>query len=91
MHGHKNCPKGSSVIKKNELKENDAVIFNQSMASGRGNFRFGGFLLGLLVGLIGVELAYIFSSDKVNIKIAWKGFAIWVAIVFATLGNLRES
>jgi hypothetical protein len=54
LHGHKNCPKGSSVIKKNELKENDAVIFNQSMASGRGNFRFGGFLLGLLVGLIAI-------------------------------------
>jgi len=80
-----------SSIKKNEVKENDAVNFNQSMASGRGNFRFGGFLLGLLLGLIGVALAYIFTSDKAYIKSAWKGFATWVAIVFATLGNLRES
>lgn len=70
-----------SSIKKNTLKENDAVNFNQSMAGGRSSFRFGGFLLGLLLGLIGVGLAYIFTSNKDYIKSAWKGFATWVAII----------
>jgi len=70
-----------SSIKKNEVKENDAVNFNKTMASGKGNFRFGGFLLGLILGLIGVALAYIFTTDKVYIKSAWKGFATWIAIV----------
>lgn len=68
-------------IKKNVVNENDAVNLNKSMAEGRSSFRFGGFILGLLVGLIGVGLAYIFSSDRDFRKSAWKGFATWAAIV----------
>ncbi|MEI8110305.1 MAG: hypothetical protein WCH59_04870 [Chitinophagia bacterium] len=70
-----------SSIKKKEVEENGAVNLSKTMESGKRNFRFGAFLLGLFLGLIGVALAYIFTTDKVYIKSAWKGFATWIAIV----------
>lgn len=70
-----------STIKKNEIKEDDTLNFSKTMAEGRSSFRFGAFILGLFFGLIGVGLAYIFSSEKDFRKSAWKGFATWVAIV----------
>jgi hypothetical protein len=43
-------------------------------------FHFGGFILGLLLGLIGVGLAYIFSSDADFRRNAWYGFGTWMII-----------
>ena len=43
-------------------------------------FHFGGFILGLLLGLIGVGLAYIFSSDADFRRNAWYGLGTWMII-----------
>tara|TARA_B110000238_G_C15789777_1_gene295428 strand:- start:28 stop:309 length:282 start_codon:yes stop_codon:yes gene_type:complete len=43
-------------------------------------FHFGGFILGLLLGLIGVGLAYIFSSDPDFRRNAWYGLGTWMII-----------
>jgi hypothetical protein len=43
-------------------------------------FHFGGFILGLLLGIIGVGLAYIFSSDAAFRRNAWYGFGTWMII-----------
>jgi len=47
------------------------------------DFHLGGFALGLLVGLIGVLIAYLINDDKkdTRVKWAWLGLAVWVAIV----------
>jgi hypothetical protein len=44
-------------------------------------FHFGGFLLGLLLGLIGVGLAYIFSDNADFRRNAWYGFGTWLIIL----------
>ena len=44
------------------------------------DFNFGGFILGLLLGLIGVGLAYIFSDDDAFRRSAWYGFGTWLII-----------
>ncbi len=45
------------------------------------NFNIGGFLLGFLLGIIGVLLAYIFSKDSDLRKWTWIGFGFWIVIV----------
>jgi hypothetical protein len=44
-------------------------------------FNIGGFALGLLLGVIGVILAHIFSKDTNLRKWSWIGLGVWVAIV----------
>ena len=43
-------------------------------------FNFGGFILGLLLGLIGVGLAYIFSDNADFRRNAWYGCGAWIII-----------
>ena len=43
-------------------------------------FHFGGFILGLLLGLIGVGLAYIFSTDADFRRNAWYGLGAWMIL-----------
>ena len=43
-------------------------------------FHFGGFILGLLLGLIGVGLAYIFSTNADFRRNAWYGLGTWMII-----------
>lgn len=57
----------------------------QMMADGEKGFYVGGFLLGLLLGLIGVLIAYLTKKDKAFVKSAWIGWAIWVGIVVVLL------
>ena len=54
----------------------------RKMADGTTGFHSGGFFLGLLVGLIGVIIAYIIKDEKKKnrVKWAWIGWAVWVVI-----------
>lgn len=56
-----------------QLKKSSDGIFS--------DFNIGGFVLGLLLGLIGVLLAYIFSSDSNLRKWSWIGFGTLVIIL----------
>lgn len=54
----------------------------RKMADGTTGFHSGGFFLGLLVGLIGVIIAYIIKDEKKKnrVKWAWIGWGVWVVI-----------
>jgi len=57
------------------------------VASGEG-FQAGGFFLGLLLGLIGILIAYLINDEqkKNRVKWAWIGFGVWVLIlILATI------
>ena len=56
--------------------------FNRRKADGTTGFHSGGFFLGLLVGLIGVIIAYFIKDEKKKnrVKWAWIGWGIWVVI-----------
>jgi hypothetical protein len=49
---------------------------------GDGGFHLGGFVLGLLLGLIGVLIAYLINDDhhRNRVKWAWIGWGVWVVI-----------
>jgi len=44
-------------------------------------FNIGGFVLGFLLGLIGVGLAHIFSTDKNFRRSSWQGLGAWVILL----------
>lgn len=64
---------------------NTEVVLSQSNESNTLNplteFHFAGFILGLLFGLVGVGLAYSFSSDANFRRNACYGFATWMIIL----------
>ena len=43
-------------------------------------FKFGPFIVGLLFGLIGVGLVYIFTDDKDSRRSAWYGLGTWLIL-----------
>lgn len=67
----------------------DGTIENKKLqklalkAEGGSGFHVGGFVLGLLIGLIGVLIAYLINDDKkkARVKWAWIGWAVWVGLV----------
>lgn len=48
------------------------------------DFNIAGFVLGLLLGIIGVLIAYLIGDSNI-VKWAWIGFAVWVGIVLLVL------
>jgi len=52
-----------------------------------GGFNLGGFALGLLLGLIGVLVAYLISDDNKaeRVKWAWIGLAVLVALILISV------
>lgn len=71
----------SAEIKSKSIEENATINYEMAVANGESSFRIGGFILGFLLGLIGVGLAYIFSTDKDFIRSTWKGLGGWVILV----------
>ena len=68
-------------VKKNLVDENTTVNFDQYFEEGKSKFDIGGFVLGLLLGLIGVGLAHIFSKDKNFRRSSWQGLGAWIIIL----------
>ena len=54
---------------------------------GQTGFHAGGFFLGLLLGLIGVLIAYLINDDKHRnrVKWAWIGWGVIVVLVLISL------
>jgi hypothetical protein len=72
-------------IKREGIQSDATLDVQQMMADGEKNFYFGGFILGLLLGLIGVLIAYLMKKDKAFIRSAWIGWGVWVALVVILL------
>ena len=51
-------------------------------------FHFGGFILGLLLGIIGVGLAYILSNNTTFRRSAWYGLGAWIIVYLLLIGAL---
>jgi hypothetical protein len=70
---------------KRAIKKGQSVDLNAlSKDVDTSNFNIGGFVLGLLLGIIGVLIAYLVGDHDV-VKWAWIGFAVWVGIVLLVL------
>jgi hypothetical protein len=63
-------------------KQVDLYKFDQGVDTS--DFSIGGFVLGVLLGPIGVLIGYLIG-DRSVIKWAWIGFAVWLAIVLLVL------
>jgi len=72
-------------IKREGIQSDATLDVRQMMADGEKGFYFGGFILGLLLGLIGVLIAYLMKKDKAFIRSAWIGWGVWVALVVILL------
>ena len=71
-----NTEKIETIVDSNSL-DSTSVISNAVAA----DVSFGGLFLGLLLGLIGVGLAYIFSSDETFRRSSWYGLGVWIILL----------
>tara|TARA_B110000977_G_C10795303_1_gene384120 strand:+ start:131 stop:454 length:324 start_codon:yes stop_codon:yes gene_type:complete len=62
------------------------ATFYEMLTTAPTEFHFGGFLLGLLLGLIGVALAYIFSQDADFRRNSWYGLGTWLILILLLAG-----
>lgn len=74
-----------SKIKAKEIAASDTVNINAALAGENTSVNIIGLLAGLLLGLIGVLLVYIFSSDPVMRRSSWYGWGIWLVILLISL------
>lgn len=68
-------------LKNESIKADTKINLNQTISEELPKFNLGGFLLGLLLGLIGVALAHIFSNKKEVRRSSWYGFGTWLIIL----------
>lgn len=71
-------------VKKAMKKNKDIQLMNYTQGIDTSDFSIGGFVLGLLLGVIGVLIAYLIG-DQAVIKWSWYGFAVWGIIVLLAL------
>ncbi|MCE2833034.1 MAG: hypothetical protein LW694_01530 [Chitinophagaceae bacterium] len=74
-------------IKREGIQSDATLDVQQMMADGEKNFYFGGFILGLLLGLIGVLIAYLMKKDKAFIRSTWIGWGAWVVLLVILLAS----
>ncbi len=68
-------------LKKNEIDKTETIDLDSAMAETSGEFSWGGFFAGFLLGLIGVGLVHIFSTDSSVRRSSWKGFGAWIILL----------
>ncbi|WP_395804184.1 hypothetical protein [Daejeonella sp.] len=77
---------------KKELSKNESLDLDKkvdlkaAVSNGSGNFDLGGFIIGFLLGIIGVGLVYIFSTDSAMRSSSWKGFGAWIILLLLFFG-----
>ena len=80
----------SFPVTTNEVKSEVIVDATDDIASSLPTaqtvFKFGPFLVGLLFGLIGVGLVYIFSDDSDARRSAWYGLGTWLILLLLLVG-----
>ncbi len=74
-------------MKREGLQSDTTLDVQQMMADGEKGFYFGGFILGMLLGLIGVLIAYLMKRDKAFIRSTWIGWGVWVALLVILLAS----
>lgn len=69
------------------IEKKKLAKFFTKRAGGEEGFHAGGFFLGLILGLIGVLIAYLIKDDKKQnrVKWSWIGWGVWVIIVLISL------
>lgn len=79
----RNKIEADGTIKSSALKK----YAGKMAADGESGFHIGGFALGLLLGLIGVLIAYLINDEKKSnrVKWAWIGWGVWVVILLIAL------
>jgi hypothetical protein len=71
-------------VKRMVRKGQTVDLMQMTSAVDTSDFSIGGLVLGLVLGIIGVLIAYLIGDQSV-IKWSWIGFAIWVGIVLLVL------
>ena len=71
-------------LKKQSKGNDQALLYALPSGIDTSDFNIGGFVLGLLLPVIGVLIAYLIGDTEV-IKWAWIGFAVWAAIFLLIL------
>ncbi|MFT4667781.1 MAG: hypothetical protein ACI9XB_004755 [Gammaproteobacteria bacterium] len=67
-------------LKKSLKKGKSKEELKRELANDKSEFNVGAFILGLLLGLIGVLLAYLFM-EKEKAKSSWKGFGVLLILI----------
>ncbi|HET9744657.1 MAG TPA: hypothetical protein VFP97_03025 [Chitinophagaceae bacterium] len=77
----------NSIAEDGTINKKKLQKFVNKFYAGETSFHIGGFLLGLILGLIGVLIAYLINDEKKKsrVKWAWIGWAIWLAILLVAV------
>jgi hypothetical protein len=68
-----------------DIAEDESIWTKLTAKPENSDFHIGGLLLGFLLGLIGVGLAYLLSKNPAVKRSSWYGLGIWL-ILFASGG-----